>query len=66
MKPMLPWWSCSATILEFDPVFGEYVDNTIDHDTRAATAEEAEYDARETWIDHGYSPERVKVRRVEG
>jgi hypothetical protein len=64
MKPMLPWWQCSATILERDPVYGEYVDNELDHETRAATAEEAEYDARETWIAHGYNPERVKVRRL--
>lgn len=65
MKPMLPWWSCSATILEYDPVFGEYVDCEIDHDTRAANEEEAEDDAREAWSAHGHNPDRVKVRRVD-
>jgi hypothetical protein len=59
MKPMLPWWSCSALILEGE----DEID--LDVDVQAADAEAAEYDAREQWIDHGYSPEKVRVRMIE-
>lgn len=57
MKPMLPWWSCSALILEGE----DEID--LDVDVQAADAAAAEYDAREQWIDHGHNPERVSVRR---
>lgn len=59
MKPMLPWWSCSAMILDGE---GEI---DLDLDVRAVDAEAAEYDAREQWIDHGYNPETVRVRMIE-
>lgn len=55
----LPWWQCSAMLLDGE----DEID--LDLEVRAATAEEAEYSARETWSDHGYSPDEVKVRRVE-
>lgn len=58
-KTFLPWWSCSALILEGD----DEID--LDVDVRAETAEEAEYDARERWNDHGYNPESVIVRKID-
>jgi len=59
MKPMLPWWSCSALILDGE----DEID--LDVDVQAADAEAAEYDAREQWIDHGHNPEKVRVRIIE-
>lgn len=59
MKTFIPWWQCSAVILEGD----DEID--LDVEVRAATAEEAEHDARERWSDHGYNPDRVTVRRCD-
>jgi hypothetical protein len=58
-KTFLPWWSCSALILEGE----DEID--LDIDVRAETAEEAEYCARERWSDHGYNPETVSVRKID-
>lgn len=59
MKPMLPWWSCSAMILDGD----DEID--ADLEVRAATAGEAEDIARSEWADLGLSAETVIVRRCE-
>lgn len=59
MNTFLPWWQCSAVVLEG----ADEID--LDVEVRAATADEAEYDARERWSDHGYNPDRVNVRRCE-
>lgn len=59
MPPMLPWWSCSAIILDGE----DEID--LDLDVRADDAEAAEYSARAQWSDHGYNPETVRVRLVE-
>jgi hypothetical protein len=59
MRPMLPYWSCSALILEGE----DEID--LDHETRAASAEDAEDDAREVWSDHGFNPEKVIVRKID-
>jgi hypothetical protein len=59
MKPMLPWWSCSAMILDGT----DEIDADIE--VRAATAGEAEDIARSEWQDHGLDPEAVTVRRLD-
>ena len=60
MKPtFLPWWSCSALLLDGDDEIDLHIE------VRAATAGEAEDIARAEWDDHGYSPEAVKVSRVD-
>lgn len=58
-------WSVTAIVTEWNPATGDYDEIDLDHETHAYDAEEAEYDARENWSDHGYSPDRVKVRRIE-
>ena len=59
MNPMLPWWSCSAMILDdFDEI-------DADLDVRAATAGEAEDIARAEWADLGLDADAVTVRRVD-
>jgi hypothetical protein len=58
-ETFLPWWSCSALILDGE----DEID--LDVDVRAVDAEAAEYDAREQWIDHGHNPEKVRVRMIE-
>jgi len=59
MKPktFLPWWNCAALVLEG----GDEID--LDIDVRAETAGQAEDIARAEWADHGYSPDRVNVRK---
>lgn len=59
-KTFLPWWSCSALILEGD----DEIEIDLDVEVRAESAEEAERDARERWSDHGYNPETVSVRKI--
>lgn len=59
MKTFIPWWQCSALVLEGT----DEID--LDVEVRAATADEAEHDARERWSDHGYNPDRVTVRRCD-
>jgi hypothetical protein len=59
MKPMLPWWSCSALILDGE----DEIDADIE--VRAATAGEAEDVARAEWHEHGLAPEAVQVRRID-
>lgn len=54
-------WYCTAKIEYWDRMEGDYVTIDLDHYSRAATREEAEYDARESWSDHGYNPESVRV-----
>lgn len=56
----LTWWQCSALLLDGE----DEID--LDIEVRAATAGEAEDVARAEWSDHGYSPERVRVRRQGG
>jgi hypothetical protein len=56
---MLPWWSCSAMILDGD----DEIDADIE--VRASTAGEAEDIARAEWADHGLGADAVTVRRVE-
>jgi hypothetical protein len=58
-KTFLPWWSCSALIIDG----GEEID--LDVEVRAESAEEAEHDARERWSDHGHNPETVSVRKID-
>ena len=58
-KTYLPWWSCSALILEGD----DEID--LDVDVRAAEAGESEGIARAGWNDHGYNPESVIVRKID-
>jgi hypothetical protein len=57
-KTFLPWWSCSALLLEGD----DEID--LDVDVRAAEAGEAEDIARAEWNDHGHNPESVIVRKI--
>ena len=60
MKPtFLPWWSCSALLLDGD----DEID--LDIEVRAATAGEAEDIARAEWADHGYSTNAVKISRLD-
>jgi len=59
MNPMLPWWSCSAMILDgLDEI-------DADIEVQAATAGEAEDIARGEWRDHGLDAETVIVRRIK-
>lgn len=58
-KTFLPWWSCSALLLDGD----DEID--LDVDVRAAEAGEAEDIARAEWNDHGYNPESVIVRKID-
>lgn len=58
-KTFLPWWSCSALLLDGD----DEID--LDVDVPAATAGEAEDIARAEWSDHGYTPETVIVRKID-
>jgi hypothetical protein len=59
MKPMPPWWNCSALILDG----ADEVDADIE--VQAATAGEAEDIARSEWSDHGLNAETVIVKRIE-
>jgi hypothetical protein len=59
MKPMLPWWSCSALILD------GHDEIDADIEVRAATAGEAEDIARAEWQDHGLDAEAITVRRCD-
>ena len=60
MKPsFLPWWNCSALVLEGD----DEID--LDIEVRAATAGEAEDVARAEWADHGIDVDTVKTSRVD-
>lgn len=54
MKPMLPWWSCSAMILDG----ADEID--ADLEVRAATAGD-----RAEWADMGLGADAVKVRRCD-
>jgi hypothetical protein len=58
-ETFLPWWSCSAMILDGD----DEIDADIE--VRASTAGEAEDIARAEWGDHGLGADAVTVRRVE-
>jgi hypothetical protein len=58
-------WSVTAIVEEWNPATGDFDEIDLDHETRAYDAEEAEDDARNRWSDHGYSPDRVKVRRID-
>lgn len=58
MKPMLPWWRCSALILDG----GDEID--LDIEVRAESAAQAEDIARAEWQDHGLDAEAVTVRRA--
>lgn len=59
MKPMLPWWSCSALIIDgLDEI-------DADIEVQAETAGEAEDIARSEWSDHGLDAETVTVKRIE-
>lgn len=57
-----PEWIVSATITYWDHACGDYASIDLEHLSRELTAAEAEDDARETWSEHGYSPENVTVR----
>lgn len=52
---------CTATIEYFDRREGDYVKIDLDHYSKSISVEEAEYDAREVWSEHGYNPETVNV-----
>lgn len=59
-KPsFLPWWQCSALVLDGD----DEID--LDIEVRAATAGEAEDVARAEWADHGIDVNTVKTSRLD-
>lgn len=57
-ETFLPWWSCSALILD------GHDEIDADLEVRAATAGEAEDIARAEWADLGLDAEAVMVRRI--
>lgn len=59
MKPMLPWWQCSALILD------GHDEIDADIEVRAATAGEAEDIARAEWADLGLGADAITVRRCD-
>lgn len=56
---------CTATVTAWNPGEQDYDEVDLDHYSSEPTAEAAEADAREAWIEHGYNPEKVRVRAWE-
>jgi hypothetical protein len=59
-------WYCEASVASWNAAAGDYDEVYLEHYSAEPGPESAADDARETWIEHGYNPERVKVRRVDG
>jgi hypothetical protein len=55
-------WYVTATVTYWDSAWGDYTEVSLDHYPKEETAEGAEDDARESWSDHGYNPEKVTVK----
>jgi hypothetical protein len=58
-------WYCEATVTYWDHNQGDYCEVQLDHYSGELTREQAEYDARETWNEHGYNPDRIAVKKYE-
>lgn len=58
-------WYCNATVTYWDHNFGDYCEVELDHYSKMETKEDAEDDARESWSDHGYNPDKVSVKKYE-
>lgn len=58
-------WYCTAKVTYWDRNEGDYCEVDLDHYSKAETEEEAEYDARESWSEHGHNPDRVTVKKYE-
>ena len=56
-------WFCEATVTYWDHNQGDYCDVSLEHYSGEETKEQAEYAAREDWMDHGYNPEKVVVKK---
>ena len=56
---------CTATVAAWNPGEQDYDEVDLDHYSSEPTSEAAEADAREAWNEHGYNPEKVKVRAWE-
>jgi hypothetical protein len=53
---------CTAELTFFDYRHGEYVSVPLEHYSTASSEDEALYDAREVWEEHGYNPSEITIK----
>ncbi len=61
LDPMPATFYVTSVVHQWNRLWDDYDQIDLEHFSKAATAEEAEQDAREVWSGHGYNPERVTV-----